>query len=217
MSQISTPVNHQGTNNTKRHEEYSVQGVLRVLRGFAVCRRLQYTVVGTLGAVMLTGVTVYAHSGPPFPIVRDRRAGGYQISIWADPDATDDRSAAGQFWVMLQPATAGGSIPSGTRVDVTINAVDRQSDEQSGRAAPVNGDAARQFVALVMDHEGPYGVRVAIDGPLGRADVDASTDATYDLRPRPILMVVFVMPFLLVGLIWGKLLIRRRMHTRGGR
>jgi hypothetical protein len=162
-------------------------------------------------------VIVGAHGGPPFPILSNRIAGPYDISIWADPDATDDGSAAGQFWVMLQPARSGGSIPPGTHVDVTIKAVDRQSDEQAGRAAPVNGDGARQFVALVMDHEGPYGVRVAIDGPLGRADVDASTDATYDLRPRPILMVVFVMPFLLVCLIWGKLLIRRRMHSRGGR
>jgi hypothetical protein len=171
----------------------------------------------TLIVIALAGVRLYAHSGPPFPIVTDRRVGAYQISIWTDPDATDDRSAAGQFWVMLQPMPSGGSIPPGTHVDVTIKAMDRRGDEQAGRAAPVNGDMARQFIALVMDHEGSYGVRVAIDGPLGRADVDASTDATYDLRPRPILIVVFVMPFLLVGLIWGKLLIRRRMHARGGR
>jgi hypothetical protein len=170
-----------------------------------------------LSAVALARVTVYAHSGPPFPIVTDRRVGAYQISIWTDPDATDDRSAAGQFWVMLRPARSGGSIPPGTHVDVAIKAVDRQGDEQAGRAAPVNADVAKQFVALVMDHEGPYGVRVVIDGPLGRADVEASTEATYDLRPRPILIVVFVMPFVLVGLVWGKLLIRRRMHARGGR
>ena len=169
-----------------------------------------------LSAVALAGVTVQAHSGPPFPIVTDRIAGAYQISIWTDPDATDDRSAAGQFWVMLQPARPGGSIPPGTRVDVAIRPLDRQGEEQAGRAEPINADAARQFVALVMDHEGPFGVRVAIDGPLGTAGVDASTDATYDLRPRPILMVVFVTPFLVVGVLWGKLLIRRRMHARGG-
>ena len=213
-NQVVRPVYHEATRDTKKswYKKFFVR-----LRDFVIDKRWRCPVAGMLSAVALAAVVVDAHSGPPFPIVTDRRVGAYQISIWADPDATDDRSAAGQFWVMLQPATAGGSIPSGTHVDVTIKAVDRQSDEQSGRAAPVNGDGARQFVALVMDHEGPYGVRVAIDGPLGRADVDASTDATYDLRPRPILMVVFVMPFLLVGLIWGKLLIRRRMHTRGGR
>jgi hypothetical protein len=160
-----------------------------------------------------------AHSGPPFPIMSDRVAGAYQVSLWTDPDATDDRSAAGKFWVMLQPARQaadGRTIPAATRVEVTIKALDRNDSEVSGRGQPINGDAARQFVALVMDHEGPFGVQVTVDGPLGKADVQASTDATYDLRPRPILIVLFVLPFLLVGFVWGKLLIRRRMLRPGG-
>ncbi len=173
----------------------------------------------TLILIPLASVVLHAHSGPPFPIVTDRVVGAYQISVWTDPDATDDRSAAGTFWVMMRPARSdgqGGGIPPGTRVEVTIRPLDRPGTEQAGRADPVNGDVARQFVALVMDHEGPFAVRVAVDGPLGKADVDASTDATYDLRPRPILMILFVMPFLLVGFVWGKLLIRRRMQTKGG-
>jgi hypothetical protein len=173
----------------------------------------------TVGAFLISGASLGAHSGPPFPIVSDRVAGAYRIAIWTDPDATDDQSAAGKFWVMLQPARPDGerAIPPGTRVEVTIRPLDRPGMVRSGLAEPVNRDVARQFVALVMDHEGPFGVRVALDGPLGSADVDASTDATYDLRPRPILMVVFVLPFVLVGLLWGKLLIRRRTHARGGR
>ena len=164
-------------------------------------------------------VVMHAHSGPPFPILSDQIAGAYRISIWADPDATDDGSAAGQFWVMLQPARAdaGPAIPAGTRVEVAIRPLDRPGGAQSGGAAPVNADPARQFVALLMDHEGPFGVRVTVDGPLGAADVQASTDATYDLRPRPILLILFVLPFLLVGFVWGKLLIRRRMQRPGGR
>jgi len=73
----------------------------------------------------------------------------------------------------------------------------------------------RQFAALLMDHEGRYGVHVKIDGPLGTADVESQADATYDLRPRPILTLVFVAPFLLVGFVWGKLLITRTMTARG--
>jgi len=162
---------------------------------------------------------VHAHSGPPFPILSDQIAGAYRISIWADPDATDDGSAAGQFWVMLQPVRpdAGPAIPPGTRVEVVIRPLDRPGAVLSGRAAPVNADPARQFVALLMDHEGPFGVRVTVDGPLGTADAQASTDATYDLRPRPILLILFVLPFVLVGVVWGKLLIRRRMQRPGGR
>lgn len=166
----------------------------------------------------LVSAALRAHSGPPYPIVSNRVAGAYQLSIWTDPDTTDDGSAAGRFWVTLQPARAG-AVPPGTHVSVAIRPLDRPGAVITGAAAPVDTahrDAARQFIALVMDHEGPFGVHVAIDGPLGRAEVDTSADATYDLRPRPILMVVFVMPFLLVGFLWGKLLIRRRMHDRGG-
>ena len=169
-------------------------------------------------AVASFHAVVAAHSGPPFPILSDQVAGPYKVSIWADPDATDDGSAAGQFWVMLQPAAPGAApaIPPGTRVEVTIAPRDRQGREQSGRAAPVNSDSGRQFVALLMDHEGPFSVRASVDGPLGVAQVQTATDATYDLRPSPFLTVLFVLPFLLVGFVWGKLLLRRRMHRQGG-
>ena len=175
-------------------------------------------VLAPLILAVTASATVRAHSGPPFPILSDRIAGAYQVSIWTDPDATDDRSAAGKFWVMLQPIRQADAhtIPAGTRVDVAIRPLDRQGSETSARAEPVNGETARRFVALVMDHEGPFGVRVTVDGPLGPAEVQASTDATYDLRPRPILIVVFVLPFVLVGFVWGKLLVRRRMHRTGG-
>jgi hypothetical protein len=52
---------------------------------------------------------------------------------------------------------------------------------------------------------------------LGPGALDAHADATYDLRPRPALIAVFLLPFVLVGILWGKLLIKRRMHARGGR
>jgi hypothetical protein len=185
-------------------------------------KRLSWLMAAGVASIVvaLNSPTLQAHSGPPFPIVSDQVSGAYQVSIWTDPDATDDRSAAGKFWVTLQavdPARAGRTIPVGTRVDVVITPLDRNDGEVSARAEPINGEAARQFVALVMDHEGPFGVRVTIDGTLGRAQVQASTDATYDLRPRPILIVIFVLPFLLVGFVWGKLLIKRRMLRPGGR
>ena len=156
---------------------------------------------------------VRAHSGPPFPILSNRIAGPYDISIWSDPDATDDGSAAGQFWVMLRPA-GGGSLPAGTQAEVSIQALDRGAPRVSGRAQPVNNEISRQFAALVLDHEGRFGVAVTVDGPLGQAKVEADVDATYDLRPAPIMMAVYLMPFVLVGFLWIKLLVRRR-RTNG--
>ena len=162
-------------------------------------------------------VGVKAHSGPPFPIVEDRVVGAYKVSIWTDPDATDDHTAAGKFWVTLQPARRGGSVPDATSVRVSIKPLDRVGVEQAAQADRLNDDIQRQFVALLMDHEGRYSVHVAVAGPLGAAGVDSETDATYDLRPRPILTLLFIAPFLLVGFVWGKLLIARKMAARGGR
>lgn len=159
--------------------------------------------------LMATG-DLRAHSGPPFPIVSNQKAGHYDVSIWTDPDATDDGSAAGQFWVVLQPLRKGSELPADTRVNVAIWPIDRPGSAQQAIASPVANSVARQFAALVMDHEGRFGIRAVIDGSLGRADVATEVQATYDLRPPPILLVLYVSPFLLVGFLWVKLLLRRR-------
>jgi hypothetical protein len=163
----------------------------------------------TAAGIVASGVAAAAHSGPPFPIVTDRTAGSYELSVWADPDTTDDGSAAGQFWVAVQPAYRGMRLPAETRAEVSITPLDRSGPVRTGRATPVNRDGSPQFVALVMDHEGPFAVRVAIEGPLGPAEVTTKVDATYDLRPPPIMLAVYLLPFVLVGSLWLKVLLRR--------
>ncbi len=160
--------------------------------------------------MLMTGAALHAHSGPPFPILLDQVAGQYKISIWTDPDATDDGSAAGKFWVMVDPAGKGLALPPGTRVTVSIQPLDRPGPIVTGQADPVAQDATRRFVALVMDHEGHYAVKATIDGPGGPVTVDAAADATYDTRPRPFMLVLALVPFLLIGFVWMKLLVRRR-------
>jgi hypothetical protein len=167
---------------------------------------------GVLLCVAATS-TLHAHSGPPFPIVTDRIVGAYEISIWTDPDVTDDRSPQGKFWVTLRKADKR-PVPPATRVQMTIKALDRPGEPVAGAAEPVPQNPAQYFVALLMDHEGPFSVHVAVDGALGKADVDSMTDATYDLRPRPILTLLFLAPFVLAGLVWGKLLLKRRKLKR---
>ena len=162
-------------------------------------------------------LSLSAHSGPPFPIVTDRVVGAYSVSIWTDPDATDDQTAAGKFWVTLAPVARGTTLPESTQVQVSVTPLDRAGPQRTATAERVSGDVKRHFAALLLDHEGRYGVHVTIGGPLGTANVDADTDATYDLRPRPILTVLFIAPFVLVGFVWGKLLIKRKMSARGGR
>jgi len=165
-----------------------------------------WTIAGLLGG----GTLVRAHSGPPFPIVSNLIRGAYVISLWTDPDASDDGSAAGRFWVTVDAAQKGITLASDTRVTVSIRPIDRQGSVSAVTADTVGRDASQRFVALVLDHEGRYAVRVTIDGPLGPADVEAAVDATYDLRPGPIVLVLSLLPFALVGFLWLKVLRRRR-------
>ena len=161
-------------------------------------------------ALVLFQRSTAAHDGPPFPIVSNHITGPYSISIWTDPDTTDDGTPGGQFWVTLDTARGAGTVPVGTIATVSIAPIDRAGPTHEGTAAPVNGNTHRQFVALLLDHEGRFAVRVTVDGPLGRANVESQVDATYDLRPSPASVVLYLLPFVALGAVWVKVLIRRR-------
>ena len=157
-----------------------------------------------------------AHDGPPFPIVSNQVAGPYIVSVWTDPDTTDDGTAAGQFWVTIEAARGMKTVPAGTEATVSIRPLDRSGPAREAKTAPIAGEAGRQFGALVMDHEGRFAVNVRIDGPLGRASVESQVAATYDLRPPPGVMVLYLFPFVAVGALWMKVLLRRRRATPSG-
>jgi hypothetical protein len=173
-------------------------------------RLISCLVLAAMTMLLAPQPILHAHSGPPFPVLSNRIIGAYDISIWTDPDSTDDKTPAGKFWIVIDPSSRGGSIPAATRATVTIKPLDRPDEALSGRTQPVEGSVSRQFVALLMDHEGPFTVHVSVDGPLGRADVDTKVDATYDLRPAPIMLAVYLFPFLAIGALWVKVLMRRK-------
>jgi hypothetical protein len=173
---------------------------------------------------LLLPVPADAHSGPPFPIVTSERRGAYTISIWTDPDATDNGVAGGQFWIIVEPAQKGMPIPASTTATVSVRAETSASPSGprapdsalTASATPVRGDLTNQFAAVVLDHEGPYAVHVTVHGPLGDAQVDSRVDATYDLRPAPYMLGWYLGPFVLAGLLWSRLLLRRRAAARAG-
>ena len=171
---------------------------------------------------LVIAAPAFAHSGPPFPIVSTETHGPYAISIWTDPDSTDNGVAAGQFWIIIEPPTNSASIPEGTRATVTVRPLDStppaglRASEAAMHAAtePVRGDVTNQFAMVTLDHEGPFAVHVDVDGPLGRAAVDSRIDATYDLRPAPYMIAWYLGPFVLAGVLWTRLLLRRRSAQR---
>ena len=104
--------------------------------------------------------------------------------------------------------SSGAPLPAATRVHVAIRPLDRLGSSITVSAEPVSTDAAHRFAALVMDHEGRFHVLVTIDGPLGPATVEADVDATYDLRPPAGMIALYLIPFVGIGFLWVKLLLR---------
>ena len=160
--------------------------------------------------LLLVESAASAHDGPPYPIVSNQLLGRYRISVWTDPDTTDDGSAGGQFWVMIDPARAGDTVPPDVQAVVTIRPLDRSGAPSMARATFVNQDPSRQFATVVMDHEGRFAVHVDVESASGRVSVDSEVQATYDLRPSRFVLVIYLLPFLLVGFLWTTLLVRRR-------
>ena len=172
------------------------------------------TACSTALAIVMGGDSVRAHNGPPYPVLQNRMAGNYQLALWADPDASDDGSAEGRFWVIVNSARQGVALPPDTQVKVSIWPVDQRNTVSSATARPEEHEASRWFVAFAIEHEGAYGVKASIDGPLGPAEVETVVNAEYDQRPRPIVVTLFVLPFLLIGFVWLKMLLRRRARAQ---
>jgi len=157
---------------------------------------------------------VAAHSGPPYAVVTQQIAGPYRLSLWTDPDATDDRTPGGQFWVVIEPR-GNGTVPPATRARVAIRPLERETPFVEVAAEPVDGDVTRHYAGLVMDHEGAFAVRVIVEGPWGDGAIGTRVQATYDLRPPLPLMGVYLLPFLAVGFLWTARLLRRRRARKG--
>ena len=119
-----------------------------------------HVLVGSIAVLLFTSGPALGHAGPPIPLVSNRIVGPYKVSIWADPDSTDDGTAAGRFWI-----TFGTPPPPGTRVQVAIRPLDRAGPTIEAPAQSEAKNASQWFSALVMDHEGRFQVRVTIDGP----------------------------------------------------
>jgi hypothetical protein len=178
-------------------------------------RRTSTAIVVAMSVCVCGAAVLRAHSGPPFPIVSNVVAGPYHVSVWTDPDATDDGTAGGRFWITLQPVDPKAALPAESSVMLLVEPADRAGAQSTAGALAIDDDPARRFAAVVLDHEGRFRVRVTVTGPLGPAFVDSQVDATYDLRPPPALIAVYLLPFLLVGFLWVKLMWRRRGPRAG--
>lgn len=146
-----------------------------------------------------------AHEGPPFPILVDQRAGPYVVSVWTDPDI-----GTGTFFVILEPPE-GRELPSGTSVRVAVRPVSSRLPEAVYPAGPQPArHGERYFTEARFDRGGTWRVRILLDGPQGGGELSAEVEPTPDGTLGPAELGLYLLPFLAVGGLWLKAVLRRR-------
>lgn len=152
-----------------------------------------------------------AHEGPPFPILVDQSVGPYVASVWTDPDI-----GTGTFYVVLEPPK-GGRLPERTRVQVAVEPLDGHLPEAVHEAEPQPvRHGARYFTEVPFDQGGLWRVRILLDGSAGGGEMISQVEPTPDGTIGPIALVLYSLPFLAVGFLWLKAVLRRKEKGRPG-
>jgi len=158
--------------------------------------------------VLSTGVPAWAHLGPPYPIMQDRKVGPLTVSVWANPD-----TGIGSFFVIIDPPK-GGSVPSDMKVQVAVQPV-------GGRLAEQTYDAWREklrnrveFKADVpFDKEEEWRIRILLTSAEVSGEIDTNVQVTPPGLGRWDLLL-FALPFLGVGVLWFKAMATKRENRR---
>ena len=148
-----------------------------------------------------------AHEGPPFPLFVDQKVDRYIVSVWTDPDV-----GTAQFFVIVS-AQDSAEVPADLRVQIGVQPVSGRLTETFYAADRENLPQQIQYKAEVyFDVEELWRVRVRLESAQGNAETIATVEATPPGYGRWDLLL-YLLPFLAVGVLWAIALIRRvRRH-----
>ncbi len=148
-----------------------------------------------------------AHEGPPFPLFVDQKVDRYVVSVWTDPDV-----GTALFFVIVN----GQELPTDLQVRIGVQPV-------SGRLAEVFYPAERENVqgrvqyksAVQFDAQELWRVRVQLQSVgSGNAETVATVEATPPGYGRWDLLI-YLLPFLAIGLLWAVAMIRKVRQRTG--
>ena len=155
--------------------------------------------------ILLLARTTLAHEGPPFPLFVDQKVDPYVISLWTDPDVGD-----ALFFVIVN-----GQPPPDLQVQIGVQPDSGRLPEAFYTAPRENVSGQVQYRALVhFDAEELWRVRVRLVSAQGNAETIATVEATPPGYGRWDLLV-YLLPFLAVGVLWAIAMIRKTRRRTG--
>jgi hypothetical protein len=150
--------------------------------------------------ILFFAQTTSAHEGPPFPLFVDQKVDRYVVSVWTDPDV-----GTGLFFVIINST----DLPADLSVQIGVQPVSGRLPEAFYPAQRENLQNQIQYRAEVQfDAEELWHVRVRLDSAQGSAETVATVEATPPGYGRWDLLL-YLVPFLLVGLLWTVAMIRK--------
>lgn len=151
--------------------------------------------------------TINAHEGPPFPLFVDQKLDPYVVSVWTDPDVGE-----ALFFVIVGPSD---QLPADLRVQVGVQPVSGRLPEAfySGERENVQGQV--QYRAQVhFDAQELWRVRVRLESAQRTVETTATVEATPPGYGRWDLLV-YLLPFVGVGLLWAVAMVRKLKRRTG--
>jgi hypothetical protein len=170
-------------------------------------RRARSTLL--LVVILVFAKSSTAHEGPPFPLFVDQKVDRYVVSVWTDPDV-----GTALFFVIVNPQPSG-ELPADLHVQLGVQPVSGRVPEVFYPAARENLQGQTQYRADVhFDAQELWRVRVRLESAEGNAETVATVEATPPGYGRWDLLV-YLFPFLAVGLLWAIALIRKIKRRTG--
>jgi hypothetical protein len=162
-----------------------------------------------LSIALFASTHAWAHIGPPYPILQNKKVGPYNVSIWSNPDV-----GTGSFFVMIDPPP-GASVPNDTKVDITVQPVSGRLPEATYSAWREKLRNRVEYKSVVpFDKEEEWRVKLTLASSLGGGETSVNVQVTPTGYGRWDLLL-FLLPFLGVGLLWFKALsTKRQMRKR---
>lgn len=161
-----------------------------------------------LAVVALAYVPAWAHIGPPYPILQNRKIGPLNVSVWSNPDV-----GTGSFFVVIDPPK-GGTVPSDMQVQVAVQPASKRLPEAVYGAWREKVRNEIEFKTVVpFDKEETWHVRIILTS----AAVNGETATDVAVTPPGLGrldLLLFLLPFLGIGFLWFKAASAKRQQRK---
>jgi hypothetical protein len=145
-------------------------------------------------------VPAWAHIGPPYPIMQNRKVGPFNVEVWSNPDV-----GTGSFYVIVDPPKGSGlTVPADLKVQVAVQPVSKRLPVAVYNAWRDKLLDHVEFKTLVpFDKEEMWHVHIAFSSSTVNGEADTDVPVTPTLLGRWDLLI-FLLPFAGIGILWFK-------------